>query len=126
MALATAPTAAAEYAPSVTVAALIGCDRKGRVTVWNEGATTMFGYTADEMLGQSYIMLVPPRFRPGHEQAMRPGGAHSARSLVSEPRRWIGLRKDDSEFYFDMALRWWAVAEGTCIAGSLTPVSAES
>lgn len=126
MALATLPTAVAEYAPFIATDALVGCDRRGRVTAWNEAAATMFGYTADEMLGQSYIMLVPPRFRPGHEQAMRPGGARTARSLVSEPRRWIGLRKDGSEFYFDMALRWWAVEEGTYIVGSLTPVSAAS
>jgi PAS domain S-box-containing protein len=31
----------------------------GEVTSWNAGATRLFGYEADEMIGQSFIRLVP-------------------------------------------------------------------
>lgn len=35
-------------------------DVNGIVTSWNNGATRIFGYTADEMIGKPIIMLVPP------------------------------------------------------------------
>jgi PAS domain S-box-containing protein len=32
----------------------------GRITSWNEGATTVFGYTAEEMIGQPILKIIPP------------------------------------------------------------------
>src|SRR3954464_8457810 len=32
----------------------------GVVTSWNEGAARIFGYTAEEMIGQSIIRVIPP------------------------------------------------------------------
>jgi PAS domain S-box-containing protein len=39
--------------------AITSADLEGRVTSWNRGAELMFGYTAEEMLGQSISILVP-------------------------------------------------------------------
>jgi PAS domain S-box-containing protein len=39
--------------------AIIGKDNKGIVTSWNTGAVKIFGYSADEMVGQSINILVP-------------------------------------------------------------------
>jgi PAS domain S-box-containing protein len=39
--------------------AIIGKDLDGTITSWNSGATRMFGYPADEMLGQSIQRLLP-------------------------------------------------------------------
>jgi PAS domain S-box-containing protein len=43
--------------------AIIGKDLNGIVTSWNKGAEHIFGYQADEMIGQSIQRLLPP----GHE-----------------------------------------------------------
>ena len=40
--------------------AIIGKTLDGIVTSWNPGATRIFGYTADEMIGESISRLVPP------------------------------------------------------------------
>jgi PAS domain S-box-containing protein len=40
--------------------AIIGKDLDGKVFSWNRGAEKIFGYTADEMIGQSITRIVPP------------------------------------------------------------------
>ncbi len=41
-------------------AAIMSKDLNGLVTSWNKGAERMFGYTAEEMIGQSISKLTPP------------------------------------------------------------------
>jgi PAS domain S-box-containing protein len=43
--------------------AIIGKDLNGIITSWNRGAAKIFGYQAEEMIGQSIQRLLPP----GHE-----------------------------------------------------------
>ncbi len=40
--------------------AVIGKDLNGRITSWNKGAESMYGYTAEEAIGQNVSLLVPP------------------------------------------------------------------
>lgn len=52
--------------------AIVTKDVNGIVTSWNKGATRIFGYTADEMIGKPIIMLVPPdRHNEEHEILQR-------------------------------------------------------
>jgi PAS domain S-box-containing protein len=49
--------------------AIIGKTLGGIITSWNEGATRIFGYTAEEVLGQSVSILIPED-RPDEEPAI--------------------------------------------------------
>ena len=40
--------------------AIIGKTLDGRITTWNRAACDLFGYTAEEVLGKSVQMLIPP------------------------------------------------------------------
>jgi PAS domain S-box-containing protein len=103
----------------LSVDALVGCDRSGRITAWNETASRLFGYTEAEVLGQNYSVLVPPRLRTTLE-ALPVSGARPSMALLGG-NRWTGLRKDGVEFQFEVSIRWWIVTSGTCVVGTISP-----
>ena len=50
-----------------SVDAIIFIDNDNRVQVWNRGAEFVFGYTADEMIGQTFHRLIPPEMNADRE-----------------------------------------------------------
>lgn len=46
--------------------AVIGMDRQGRIVLFNEAATSLFGYEAEEVIGEPLTMLMPQEFRAAH------------------------------------------------------------
>jgi PAS domain S-box-containing protein len=50
-----------------SVDAIIFIDNQNHVQVWNKGAELVFGYTAEEMIGQSFHRLIPPEIDADEE-----------------------------------------------------------
>ena len=51
--------------------AIIATDREGRITFWNPGAERIFGFTADEAVGQSLDLIIPENLRARHWSGFR-------------------------------------------------------
>jgi PAS domain S-box-containing protein len=55
-------------------------DRHGVIHKWGDAVTDVVGYSADEALGQSLNVVIPPALRPVHwwgfDQAMKTGRLH--------------------------------------------------
>lgn len=76
--------------------AILFADREGKIRLWNTGAETMFGYPAQEALGQSLDLIVPERQRARHwegwEKVMATGITKYGRDALAVP----ALKKDGS------------------------------
>ena len=46
--------------------AIVACDRDGMIRFWNPGACRIFGFTANEAVGQSLDIIIPERLRARH------------------------------------------------------------
>ena len=46
--------------------AIILGDREGKIRLWNAGATAIFGFTAEETIGESMDLIIPERLRGRH------------------------------------------------------------
>ncbi len=112
---------------SLPVDALVGCDRNGRVTVWNDRARELFGYSEADVLGHSYVMLMPIRFRAAHEQGLRRAAAcgrpRSCSRLVGGGR---GCARTEWSSCSRCPSAGGSSTKGTCIVGSIAPVLDEA
>src|SRR4029450_3952994 len=83
----------------------------------NKGAEVMFGYTAEEALGQPLTLLMPAPYHP----ALRTGLARfqdTGDSLVlGKTVEVAGRRKDGSEFPVELSLATWEGVKGTFFCG---------
>ena len=50
--------------------AIISKTLEGIITSWNAGAARIFGYTADEMIGQSITRIIPPELHEDEKQIL--------------------------------------------------------
>ena len=74
--------------------AVMVCDAKGLITLWNPAAERMFGHTEAEALGQSLDMIIPQRQQQrhwdGYHQTMKTGMTKYGHDLLKVP----ALHKD--------------------------------
>jgi hypothetical protein len=84
---------------------LIVVDDKGQIDRVNPEATRMFGYKAEELLGQSIEMLVPHSARQHHPQKRAMYAEHPTTRQMSTVPDLRGLHKDGTEVLVDIALK---------------------
>jgi PAS domain S-box-containing protein len=79
--------------------AIISIDGNQRITLFNQGAEKIFGYTAQAVIGQPLDLLLPTRFAEAHQHHVTEFG-HSASQArqMAERREIYGRRKDGNEF----------------------------
>ncbi len=84
---------------AIAADAIISLNEHMRIVVFNEGASAIFGYAKDEIIGQPLDVLIPERFRTTHHGHVT-GFAESrvAARRMGERQEIFARRKDGSEF----------------------------
>ena len=84
--------------------AMILVNQAGCMTLANAQAERLFGYTRDELLGQSIEVLVPERFRAGHPMLRTSFSEEPAARPMGAGRDLHGRRKDGREIPIEIGL----------------------
>src|SRR5262249_28729811 len=82
----------------------IGEDQQ--ITIFNEGAERIFGYSKAEVMGRALDILIPERFRAIHREhvARFATGRATARRVGGRETPIFGLRKNGEEFPADTTI----------------------
>ncbi len=85
--------------------AVIAVDEAQRILLFNRSAEQIFGYRAEEVLGQPLDLLLSPRLAEAHRQHIRNFAAapETARPMA-ERREISGRRKDGGEFPVEVGI----------------------
>lgn len=84
--------------------AIIFADREGIIHFWNEGAEAIFGYRAEEAIGQTLDIIIPERLRArhweGYHRVIATGVTKYGREFLAVP----GIRKDGTRISLEFTI----------------------
>ena len=94
--------------------ALIYANRRGIIERWNQAAATLFGFSADEAIGQSLDLIIPERLRAGHWRGFDAAMMHGAAQHGRVSRVTKALVRGGGSIYVDMSFA--VVCDGSGVA----------
>jgi PAS domain S-box-containing protein len=98
--------------------AVICMDAFQRITFFNKGAETIFGWTPEEIIGQRIEVLIPERYRANHPRHVAEFGRSGVKARrMGERREIAGVRKNGEEFPAEAAIS--QVAQGDNVVYSV-------
>lgn len=111
---------------AATQDAVIYADREGVIRLWNTGAETIFGYSADEAVGKSLDLIIPEKQRQRHWDGWDRVMATGKTRYGSEPLAVPGVRADGSRvsLEFSITMLWDSEDRIAGIAAVLRDVTA--
>ena len=105
------------------VDAIISINSEDKIIFWNKGAESMFGYSEEEVMGRSVIMLIPESLREAHHTGVRRYLATGERKLIGKTAELRGLTKGGIEFPLELSLSTWRTREETFFTGMIRDIT---
>jgi PAS domain S-box-containing protein len=110
---------------SISADAIISIDEEQRISIFNNGAEQIFGYSQAEAIGTPLDNLIPQGFRKTHRQHVESfaAGEVTARQMGERLTTIAGLRKDGEEFPAEAAISKLQVGEKTLLTVALRDIT---
>lgn len=103
--------------------AIISIDESGHVALWNSGATEIFGWTEQEMLGETLTSIIPERFRDGHSEGIERVSGGGEHHVIGKTVELAGLHRDGRELPIELSLATWTVGEKRFFSGIIRDIT---
>jgi PAS domain S-box-containing protein len=89
----------------VTPDAVILADKEGKIRLWNSGAERIFGFSAEEAMGETLDLIIPERLRQRHWDAYKVSMAtgttkYGESELLAVP----AMRKDGARISIEFSI----------------------
>jgi PAS domain S-box-containing protein len=108
-----------EAAPDAIV--IVG--QRGKIVLVNAQAEKLFGYSKEELLGQSVEILIPQRFRERHAGHRTGFFGHPSVRPIGSGLDLFALRKDGTEFSAEISLSPLETTEGLLIYSAIRDIT---
>ena len=89
--------------------AVICINHSGAIIRWNPACTALFGFSAEEALGQSVDLIVPEHLRTAHWSGFDAAMTSGTLKLQGRPTLTRALHKSGSRLYVEMT---FAIVKG--------------
>jgi PAS domain S-box-containing protein len=89
--------------------AVICANHSGTIIRWNRASTALFGYSAEEALGQSVELIIPDHLRAGHRSGFDAAMTRGVTKLQGRPTLTRALHKSGRRLYVEMS---FAIVKG--------------
>lgn len=103
--------------------AIVAINSRSEIVLWNPAAAQMFGYTADEALGQPISLIMPPDVSGMHSQHVRRALGGATPRFIGSTVELTGRRKNGALFPLELSLAMWKNADGTYFSGVMRDIS---
>jgi len=105
------------------VEGIITINERGVIESVNVATEKIFGYTAEEMIGQNVRMLMPAHYRDEHDQFLANHQRTRQPKAIGIGRDVSGRRKDGSEFPIDLAVSEIVLADRRVFTGFVRDIT---
>ena len=108
---------------NMAVDGIITMSERGAVMTFNPAAERIFGYRAEEVIGQNVGMLMPEPFHGEHDRYITAYLAGGEAKIIGIGREVIGRRKDGGTFPMDLAVSEVCLGGGRMFTGIVRDIT---
>ena len=103
---------------------IITIDEQGTVQSFNAAAARLFGYAAEEVVGQNVKLLMPAEYRDHHDEYISNYLRTGERKIIGIGREVAGQRRDGTRFPLDLAVSEVRLGERRLFTGIVRDITA--
>ncbi len=90
--------------------AIISIDRGGTIIAWNRGAASIFGFTREQIVGETLRAIIPAEYWHAHSEALARVSGGGAAKLIGRTMEVEAVRSDGTRFPVELSLSTWGVS----------------